>query len=320
MASPRRLVSTLKHLSPRPLESAISNVRASRSPKTPDNIRQKKAADEKLLSPFNIDTPNRVKLLKDGLPRKHHSVLGAGAFGTVYKVFYKGDQVAAKVIPRKQNDDEVINSERHAANLRHANIVKILSIEQGSSLSLITMELCGTSLQDRLQESALSKEKRVSIWRDIASALQFCHDSGVIHADVKATNILMAADGQAKLTDFGSSILVDELHVSIRPRVRTHGTPGYAAPEVLRGDVPTFAADIYSLGIVAWQMLSREVPFHGLHIHTIIYISVKGTRPKDEALDDEFAGRYKTLFRAAWSQNVTDRPSLGEIISRLDLL
>lgn len=89
---------------------------------------------------------------------------------------------------------------------------------------------------------------------------------------------------------------------------------------MLRGDVPTFAADIYSLGIVAWQMLSREVPFHGLHIHTIIYISVKGTRPKDEALDDEFAGRYKELFRAAWSQNIIDRPSLGEIISRLELL
>lgn len=130
--------------------------------------------------------------------------------------------MAAKVIPRKQNDDEVINSERHATILRHANIVKILNIEQGSSLSLITMELCGTSLQDRLQESALSKEERVSIWRDIASALQFCHNFGVIHADVKATNILMATNGQAKLTDFGSSILVDEPHVSIKPRVRTH--------------------------------------------------------------------------------------------------
>lgn len=89
---------------------------------------------------------------------------------------------------------------------------------------------------------------------------------------------------------------------------------------MLRGDVPTFTADIYSLGIVAWQMLSREVPFHGLHIHTIIYITVKGTRPKDEALNDEFAGRYKELFRMAWSQNIANRPSLSEIISRLDLL
>ncbi|KAL0112969.1 hypothetical protein PUN28_012309 [Cardiocondyla obscurior] len=313
MASPRRLVpAALKLLSPRPLESTLLNI----SPRTPNNFRGENVGDERLLSPFSVDTPNRIKLLKDGLPQKRRSLLGVGAFGTVYKVSYKGNQVAAKVIPRKQNDDEVINSERHATNLRHSNIVKILSIEQGNSLSLITMELCSTSLQNKLQESALSKEERVSIWRDVASALQFCHDSGVIHADVKATNILMAANGQAKLTDFGSSVLVDEQLVSISPR----GTPGYTAPEVLRGNVPTFAADIYSLGIVAWQMLSREVPFHGLHIHTIIYISVKGTRPKDEGLDDEFAGRYKELFRAAWSHNLEDRPSLGEIIKRLDLL
>jgi len=137
---------------------------------------------------------------------------------------FSGDQVAAKIIPRKQNDNEIINSERHATILRHTNIVKILSIEQGSSLSLITMELCGTSLQDRLQESALLKEERIAIWRDIASALQFCHDSGVIHADVKATNIVMAANGQAKLTDFGSSILINEPHVPIRPRVRIYIT------------------------------------------------------------------------------------------------
>lgn len=130
-----------------------------------------------------------------------------------------GDQVAAKIIERKRNDNEIINSEKHAAVLRHANIVEILNVEQGNSLSLITMELCRTSLQDRLQESVLSKEKRVSIWRDIARALQFCHNSAVIHADVKATNILIAADGRAKLTDFGSSILIGEPQVSIQPRI-----------------------------------------------------------------------------------------------------
>lgn len=98
------------------------------------------------------------------------------------------------------------------------------------------------------------------------------------------------------------------------------GTPGYTAPEVLRGGMPTFAADIYSLGIVAWQMLSRQVPFHGLHSHTIIYISAKGTRPNDEALDDEFDGKYKELYRTMWSQNIADRPTLRETVDRLDLL
>lgn len=98
------------------------------------------------------------------------------------------------------------------------------------------------------------------------------------------------------------------------------GTPGYAAPEVLRGDVPTFAADVYSLGIVAWQMLSRQVPFHGLHSHTVIYISAKGTRPNDEVLDDEFDGNYKELYRTMWSQIIADRPTLRKTIDTLDRL
>ncbi|XP_032665191.1 serine/threonine-protein kinase mos isoform X1 [Odontomachus brunneus] len=313
MASPR-IVPTLKRLSLRPFDNILDT-----SPKTPRNVRARKLENEKL-SPFNIDTPNRMKILREGLPKKQYHVLGTGAFGTVYKASYKGDQVAAKVIQRRSNDDdddEVINSEKHAAILRHANIVKILNVERGSSLSLITMELCGTSLQDKLQNTVLAREERVSIWRDIAHALQFCHNSGVIHADVKPTNILMAVDGRPKLTDFGSSLLIDEPHISVKPR----GTPGYAAPEVLRGSTPTFAADIYSLGIVAWQMLSQQVPFHGLHIHTIIYISAKGTRPNDEALDDELGGDYRELYRATWSQNVAERPTLSEIINRLnDLL
>lgn len=124
------------------------------------------------------------------------------------------------MIQHKQDVCEIINSEKHAAVLHHENIVKILNIEQGNNLALITMELCGISLQDRLQEAALSREKRVSIWRDIANALQFCHNSGIIHADVKATNILVADDGQAKLTDFGSSVLIDKPHITIKTQVR----------------------------------------------------------------------------------------------------
>lgn len=67
-------------------------------------------------------------------------------------------------------------------------------------------------------------------------------------------------------------------------------------------------------------MLSRQVPFHGLHIHTIIYISAKGTRPNDEALDDELDGDYKELYRTTWSQNAAERPMLSEIINRLNNL
>lgn len=104
----------------------------------------------------------------------------------------------------------ILNCEKHATFLRHSNIVKVLMIEQGVSLSLITMELCGTTLQNYLDETAVTKNERISILKNIACALQFCHNAGIVHADVKPKNILMSADGQPKLTDFGSSVLMEE--------------------------------------------------------------------------------------------------------------
>lgn len=241
--------------------------------------------------------------------------MGSGAFGTVYKASYKGDQVAVKMM-RTEKCSHALSSEKHASALKHSNIVKVLIIEQGVSLSLIAMELCGPTLQDRLNETALTKSERVSILRGVASALQFCHDAGIIHADVKPKNILISTDGLPKLTDFGSSVLLGESNEIIK----FCGTPGYTAPEVLKGNIPTPLADIYSLGIVAWQMISRTLPFAGLHSHTIIYISAKGSRPMDDKIDDEFHGAYKALYRAMWSQNIVDRPMANKVISTMDAL
>lgn len=118
-----------------------------------------------------------------------------------------GEQVAAKMIQTEKYSN-MLNGERHASFLRHSNIVKVLMIEQGASLSLITMELCGTTLQNRLDEAILIKNERICILRSITCALQFCHNAGIVHADVKPKNILMSKNGQPKLTDFGSSVLI----------------------------------------------------------------------------------------------------------------
>ena len=132
-----------------------------------------------------------------------------------------GDKVAAKIINRKRHSDLTLNAEKHAASLIHDNIVKVLAIEEGDSLSLITMELCITSLQEKLEESSLTREERIFIWKGVANALRFCHNAGIVHADVKPKNILMGIDGQPKLADFGSSVLISEpcvhqsLHVGL---------------------------------------------------------------------------------------------------------
>ncbi|KZC08274.1 Serine/threonine-protein kinase mos, partial [Dufourea novaeangliae] len=314
MASPQRVAVKLFSISPRALQ--VAERRQLLSPKTPARNTCKLNIENKdRLSPFNLDTPNRRKILKDGLPSKQCTVLGSGAFGTVYKASYKGNQVAAKVMETRKCTG-VLNSEKHASLLRHSNIVKVLMIEQGACLSLITMELCGTTLQDRLDAVVLSKNERISILRDLTVALQFCHNADIVHADVKPRNILMSADGQAKLTDFGSSVLIGEPNATFE----FHGTPGYTAPEVLKGNKPTPAADIYSLGIVGWQILSRQIPFTGLHSHTVIYLSAKGHRPKDDHINDEFKGAYKALYRKLWSQNVSERPNTNQVIREISIL
>ncbi|XP_076649195.1 proto-oncogene serine/threonine-protein kinase mos [Halictus rubicundus] len=314
MASPQRLARKLCSVSPRALKTVER--RQFPSPKTPVKTCQRIVENSNRLSPFNLDTPNRRRILEDGLPRTHATVLGCGAFGTVYKASYKGDQVAAKVMQTGRCTD-ALNSEKHAIFLKHSNIVKVLMIEQGASLSLITMELCGTTLQDRLDKDRLTKNKRVSILKDVTCALQFCHNAGIVHADVKPKNILMSRDDQPKLTDFGSSVSIRD---SNNESFEFHGTPGYTAPEVLNGCRPTPAADIYSLGIVAWQMLSRKVPFAGLHSHTTIYLSAKGNRPNDIRIDDEFKGAYNHLYVKMWSQRVEDRPTTARVIEEIDAM
>lgn len=105
--------------------------------------------------------------------------------------------------------------EKEAAFLKHSNIVKVLKVDEGPALTLITMELCGNSLQSILEENVITKQQRVLIWKFIAKALKYCNEMGVVHADVKPKNILMTADNQPKLTDFGSAVFIDRPNLSV---------------------------------------------------------------------------------------------------------
>ncbi|NP_001295474.1 serine/threonine-protein kinase mos [Athalia rosae] len=309
MASPRAITS-IGRLAPRSPQ-CLQNIRHLSSLKTPVDIKTTCR-----VSLFNIDTPNRMRIVNNGLSNCFQNVLGSGSFGKVIQAAYKGDQVAAKILRRRRDSDNSVNGERHATSLRHDNIIRILGIEQGPAASMITMELCGKSLQEKLDEGPLYSKDRIEIFIAIACALRFCHCAGVVHADVKPKNILMAGDGKPKLADFGSSVLLGEVNVVGGIR----GTPGYVAPEVIRGELPGPLSDVYSLGVSAWQMLSGIVPFAELHPHTILYLTGKGVKPEDEGLDDDFGGRYKSLYRNMLSFATADRSGIDAVISGLESL
>ncbi|XP_015523014.2 mos protein isoform X1 [Neodiprion pinetum] len=318
MASPRGIFE-IGRLAPRSPQ-IVQNIRFTSSPKSPlrnnlstDCVEAKINTKPCTLSLVNVDTPNRKKILNTGLTHCTRKILGSGGFGTVIQASYKGDQVAAKILRRRKDSDNSVISEKHATTLRHANVIRILGIEQGEVFSMITMELCGKSLQERLDEGPLNCQERLNIFKAITFAIQFCHRAGVVHADVKPKNILMAADGNPKLADFGSSVLLGEedTYTGIR------GTPGYVAPEVIRGELPSPPSDIYSLGILAWQMLSRTLPFADLHPHAILYLTGKGIKPEDSMLDDNLGGKYKALYSKMWSFEKTDRPSIDGVATEL---
>ncbi|XP_011496110.1 PREDICTED: serine/threonine-protein kinase mos [Ceratosolen solmsi marchali] len=314
MASPRSGISIYKCLSPN-----ISTIRHTTSPKTP--VRNSLTledifANHKVSPIFNIDSPYKKKIVNEGFLEQHHTVLGNGAFGTVYKAYYKGKKVAAKIIKSNNKGIGSVGMEREAAFLRHMNIIKILNVDEGPVLTLITMELCGNSLQNILEESSITKHQRIHIWQSIAKALKYCHKMGIVHADVKPKNVLMGMDDQPKLADFGSAVFVNDLYIPFD----FHGTPGYAAPEVVRGKLPTPLSDIYSLAILAWQMLSRKPPFAGLHTHTILYLTGKGITPIDYTLNDGFQGKYKDLYKKCWNKQCDERLNLLTILKKLKIL
>ncbi|KAJ8687513.1 hypothetical protein QAD02_023307 [Eretmocerus hayati] len=318
MASPRATYSILRCLSPQKGPNLPN-----RSLKLSPKVSEKSLLSTKWIGGsqnphpvLSVDTPNRKKIINEGDFGKSHRILGNGAFGTVYEACYKGKAVAAKMIDHYRRRKSLSSMERDMAFLRHSNIVKILRVDEGPAMTLITMELCGESLQDLIEENPISKDQKVHIWMSIAHALDYCHKMGIVHSDVKPKNVLMSEDNQPKLADFGSAIFMREpFNSSI-----FHGTPGYTAPEVVRNNTPTPQSDVYSLAVLAWQMLSRKPPFYGLHKHAILYLTGKGQTPPDSDFDDEFNGKYKWLYSKNWSKKPQDRLDLTTTIQYLESL
>lgn len=133
---------------------------------------------------------------------------------------HKGKDVAAKLIKNCDNNENTRIMEKETAFLRHSNIVKILKVDQGPAATLITMELCGKSLDDMIDQQLITKEQRIHVWNSIAKALEYCHNMGIVHADVKPKNVLMGKDDQPKLADFGSAVFIEETDLPLVFHVR----------------------------------------------------------------------------------------------------
>jgi len=198
------------------------------------------------------------------------SVLGRGGMAVVYKAYQPALQryVAIKVLPPQLGlDPDFVRRFQHeaiaSARLKHPNIVTIHDVSAADGVNFIVMELVeGESLSAVIRRSGAMRPERVaSIVAQVASALDYAHQQGFIHRDIKPSNIMLGADDHVTLMDFGIAKAMSGTRLTQTGAII--GTPEYMSPEQVRGLPVDHRADIYSLGIVVYEMLAGQVPFSG---------------------------------------------------------
>lgn len=196
--------------------------------------------------------------------------IGSGGMSTVYRAF---DTVLERTVAIKrmhrnlaENPEQLERFGREAravARLNHPNIVQVIDAGEHDDTPFIVFEyVAGETLKERVQRAGrLPVTEAVAYAIEIARALGAAHERGIVHRDVKPQNVMINEDGQAKVTDFGIARSVEEHGLTADGRVL--GTTDYVSPEQAMGHDVDGQSDIYSLGIVLYEMLIGDIPFHG---------------------------------------------------------
>lgn len=197
-------------------------------------------------------------------------LIGQGGMARVYRALQRSVNryVALKVINLRENSADPRFKERFAneaaviASLEHLHILPVFAYGIEDDIAYLAMRLLsGGSLRDRLQaEEFLQPEDAVRIFQQIAEGLAYAHSRGIVHRDIKPANILMDNKGNAYLTDFGLAKSVDSGD-SLTREDSIIGTLAYMSPEQIRGEPIDHRADVYSLGLLFYQMVTGRVPF-----------------------------------------------------------
>jgi len=199
--------------------------------------------------------------------------VGAGAMATVYQArqISLDRVVAIKVLPKRLSEnrefvERFYKEGKAAAKLNHANIVQAIDVGEYGGFHYFVMEFIDgkTVYDDLIKNKRYPEKEALHLIIQIARALEHSHHRGLIHRDVKPKNIMIAAQGVAKLADMGLAREASDEKAALAEAGRAYGTPYYIAPEQIRGELNIdFRADIYSLGATFYHMVTGKVPFDG---------------------------------------------------------
>ncbi len=247
--------------------------------------------------------------------------LGRGGMGVVYRAHDPelDREVAVKHIQlpvdasrelRVELEKRFRREAKAAARIRHPGVVAIHDVGVTDSGLYLVMELVeGESLAHRLERGAfLDRAAAIEVAVQAAEALAAAHRAGVVHRDVKPANILLSADGRVLLTDFGVARSLDEVSELTRTGMVV-GSPAYMAPEQLRGAAVDGRADLFSLGVVLYELLLRKRPFPAQSITTLLYQILHEDPLADPAISRELEPGTAELLRRLLAKQPEQRPA-----------
>jgi len=210
----------------------------------------------------------------------HYRILekiGEGGMGVVYKAedIRLGRTVALKFLPPEltrdaQAKERFVHEARAASALDHANICTIYEINEADGQTFIAMAYVeGESLQERIQAGPMDPDEALGIAIQIARGLGEAHEKGIVHRDIKPANVMLSSKDQVKIMDFGLAKLIGTREIT--EGESTPGTIAYMSPEQTRGEGVDHRTDIWSLGVVLYEMFTGQRPFRGDYYQAVVY-------------------------------------------------
>ncbi|KAM6946191.1 serine/threonine-protein kinase PAK 1 isoform 1-T1 [Aplochiton taeniatus] len=288
-------------------------------PRPADKTRKKKMSDEEILEKLHVlRSPSTGSIVSVGDPKKKYTrfeKIGQGASGTVYTAIdiATGQEVAIKQMNLQQQPKKelIINEILVMRENKNPNIVNYLdSYLVGDELWVVMEYLAGGSLTDVVTETCMDEAQIAAVCRECLQALEFLHCNQVIHRDIKSDNILLGMDGSVKLTDFG---FCAQITPEQSKRSTMVGTPYWMAPEVVTRKAYGPKVDIWSLGIMAIEMVEGEPPYLNENPLRALYLIATNGTPELQN-PEKLSSIFRDFLNRCLEMDVEKRGSAKELL------